>query len=196
MSNLIAMNIELIEAASQNYGKPISSTMFRAFTKIPANEYWLLYKGYYFFQQELDLRPTESTWKYMKDEHIRHLIHYKNKYHDYITHKDYDTLKDWAVDNGRQLTDIRYGVNKIRGEYALSPKQYYVDLLFLLQSSNPAWTQLPEMPDVMPPLIPPPMWNPEDEPYEELTMKEVVSDLVKTLENLVAIIHKLHEKMD
>jgi len=194
MSNLIAMNIELIEAASQNYGKPISSTMFRAFTKIPANEYWLLYKGYYFFRQELDLRPTESTWKFMKDEHIRHLIHYKNKYHDYITHKDYDTLEDWAVDNGRQLTDILYGVNKIRGEYAVSPKQYYVDLLFLLQSANPAWELLPEMPDVMPPLIPPPMWNPEDD--DEPTMKQVVSDLVSTLSNLVAIIQKLHEKMD
>jgi hypothetical protein len=188
------MNIELIEAASNNYGKPISSTMFRAFTKIPANEYWLLYKGYYFFRQELDLRPTESTWKFMKEEHIRHLIHYKNKYHDYITHKDYDTIEDWATDNGRQLTDILYGVNKIRGEYAVSPKQYYVDLLFLLQSSNPAWERLPEMPDVMPPLIPEPMWNPEDE--EEPTMKQVVSDLVSTLSNLVAIIQKLHEKMD
>ena len=190
------MNIELIESASQNYGKPISSTMFRAFTKIPANEYWLLYKGYYFFRQELELRPTDATWKDMKDEHIRHLIHYKNKYHDYITHKDYDTIEDWATDNGRQLTDILYGVNKIRGEYALSPKQYYVDLLFLLQSANSAWTELP---DVMPPLIPNvsvPIWNPEDEPEdEELTMKEVVSDLVKTLENLVSIIHKLHEKM-
>ena len=191
MSNLIAMNIELIEAASQNYGKPISSTMFRAFTKIPANEYWLLYKGYYFFQQELDLRPTESTWKYMKDEHIRHLIHYKNKFYDYVTHKEYDGIEEWAADNGRQLTDIRYGVNKIRGEYAVSPKQYYVDLLFLLQSANPAWTQLPEMP-----VVDVPMWNPEDEPEDDLTMKEVVSDLVKTLENLVAIIHKLHEKMD
>lgn len=190
MSNLIAMNIELIEAASENYGKPISSTMFRAFTKIPANEYWLLYKGYYFFRQELDLRPTESTWKFMKDEHIRHLIHYKNKYHDYVTHKDYDTIEDWAADNGRQLTDILYGVNKIRGEYSLNPKQYYVDLLFLLQTANPAWSEIPAMP-----VVAVPMWNPEDQD-EELTMKEVVSDLVKTLENLVAIIHKLHEKMD
>ena len=194
MSNLIAMNIELIEAASNNYGKPISSTMFRAFTKIPANEYWLLYKGYYFFRQELALRPTESTWKFMKDEHIRHLIHYKNKFYDYITHKEYDGIEEWATDNGRQLTDILYGVNKIRGEYSLSPKQYYVDLLFLLQSSNPAWERLPEMPDVMPPLIPQPVWNPEDE--EEPTMKQVVSDLVSTLSNLVAIIQKLHEKMD
>jgi hypothetical protein len=189
MSNLIAMNIELIEAASQNYGKPISSTMFRAFTKIPANEYWLLYKGYYFFQQELDLRPTESTWKYMKDENIRHLIHYKNKFYDYITHKEYSGIEEWAVDNGRQLTDIRYGVNKIRGEYALNPKQYYVDLLFLLQSSNPAWEILPEMP-----VVNIPVWNPEDD--EEPTMKQVVSDLVSTLSNLVAIIQKLHEKMD
>ena len=194
MSNLSAMNIELIEAASENYGKPISSTMFRAFTKIPANEYWLLYKGYYFFQQELDLRPTDSTWKYMKDEHIRHLIHYKNKFYDYVTHKEYDGIEEWAADNGRQLTDIRYGVNKIRGEYALSPKQYYVDLLFLLQSANPAWTELP---DVMPPLIPEPMWNPEDEVEPEVSdMRSTIAEIVANLENLVAIIKRLHEKMD
>ena len=192
MSNLIAMNIELIESASQNYGKPISSTMFRAFTKIPANEYWLLYKGYYFFKQELALRPTDATWKFMKDEHIRHLIHYKNKYHDYITHKDYDCIEDWAKDNGRELSDILYGVNKIRGEYALSPKQYYVDLLFLLQTANPAWNKLP---DVMPPLIPQSAWDPEAEP-EVSDMRSTIAEIVANLENLVEIIKRLHEKMD
>ena len=189
MSDLIAMNIELIEAASNNYGKPISSTMFRAFTKIPANEYWLLYKAYYFFRQELALRPTDATWKFMKDEHIRHLIHYKNKFYDYITHKEYDGIEEWAKDNGRELSDILYGVNKIRGEYALSPKQYYVDLLFLLQSSNPAWDALP---DVMPPLIPTvPMWDPEEE-----TTQDLLNELVSTLETVVGIIRKFRQKMD
>ena len=192
MSNLIAMNIELIEAASNNYGKPIDSTVFRAFTKIPANEYWLLYKGYYFFKQELALRPTDATWKFMKDEHIRHLIHYKNKYHDYITHKDYDCIEDWALDNGRKLTDILYGVNKIRGEYALNPKQYYVDLLFLLQTANPAWDALPDTLEDMPPLIPRPMWwDPEEE-----TTQDLLNELVSTLETVVGIIRKFRQKMD
>ena len=185
------MNVELIEAASNNYGKPIDSTVFRAFTKIPANEYWLLYKGYYFFKQELALRPTDATWKFMKDEHIRHLIHYKNKYHDYITHKDYDCIEDWALDNGRKLTDILYGVNKIRGEYALNPKQYYVDLLFLLQTANPAWDALPDTLEDMPPLIPRPMWDPEEE-----TTQDLLNELVSTLETVVGIIRKFRQKMD
>jgi len=187
------MNIELIEAASNNYGKPISATIFRAETRMPANDYWTLYKGYYFFRQELALRPTESTWKFMKDEHIRHLIHYKNKYHDYITHKDYDCIEDWALDNGRKLTDILYGVNKIRGEYALSPKQYYVDLLFVLQAANPVWDTLPDTLEDMPPLIPVdvPMWDPEEE-----TREDMLNELVSTLETVVNIIRKLRQKMD
>jgi len=185
------MNIELIEAASNNYGKPINPTIFRAETRMPSNDYWTLYKGYYFFRQELELRPTDATWKDMKDEHIRHLIHYKNKYHDYITHKDYDCIEDWALDNGRQLTDILYGVNKIRGEYAFSPKQYYVDLLFVLQAANPVWDALPSAYEDMPPLIPEPMWDPEEE-----TTQDLLNELVSALETVVSIIRKFRQQMD
>jgi hypothetical protein len=70
-------------------------------------------KLYFFFKTELDL-PVATTWaeyNNLKTEHIRHMIPYRGKYFDYITHREYDTLNDWAEDNGKTLDDIVYGVN-------------------------------------------------------------------------------------
>lgn len=70
-------------------------------------------KPYFFFRTELDLpvAPNWTEYNQLKAEHIRHMIPYKGKYFDYVTHREYDTLNDWAVDNGKTLDDIVYGVN-------------------------------------------------------------------------------------
>ena len=84
-------------------------------------------------------------------------------------------------------------MNKIRGEYSLNPKQYYVDLLFVLQAANPVWDALPDTLEDMPPLIPAdvPMWDPE-----EGTTQDLLNELVSALETVVSIIRKFRQKMD
>lgn len=57
-------------------------------------------KLYFFFKSELNTN------------HISHLIPYKGNYYDYIAHKEYTSLKEWADDNNKTVLDILYGVNK------------------------------------------------------------------------------------
>lgn len=97
-------------------------------------------KPYFFFKSEINLNTTNDPVVYsqMKKDSIRHLIPYKNGYFDYIIHKEYTTLRDWAEDNGKTLDDILYGVNRV---YCYTePVRAYVTLNKLLKFLNPNYT--------------------------------------------------------
>jgi hypothetical protein len=96
-------------------------------------------KPYFFFRTEMDL-PVAPNWtKYnrLKAEHIRHMIPYKGKYFDYVTHREYDTLNDWAVDNGKTVDDIVYGVNFVHRVNAGYEQRGFVTLETLIKHLEP-----------------------------------------------------------
>jgi hypothetical protein len=96
-------------------------------------------KPYFFFRSELDLPdvPTWQEYNQLKADHIRHMIPYKGKYFDYITHQEYDTLNDWAVDNGKTLNDIVYGVNFVHRTSNACKQRGFVTLETLIKHLDP-----------------------------------------------------------
>jgi len=96
-------------------------------------------KPYFFFRTELDLpvAPNWTEYNRLKAEHIRHMIPYKGKYFDYVTHREYDTLNDWVVDNGKTLDDIVYGVNFVHRVNAGHEQRGFVTLETLIKHLEP-----------------------------------------------------------
>lgn len=75
-------------------------------------------KNYYFFlKSELLVKPAE--WDAAKREgKIRHCIPYVTKdgesvFLDYVVHKKFKTIEEWATDAGGDIMDILYGENRI-----------------------------------------------------------------------------------
>lgn len=66
---------------------------------------------YFFFDSELSIPSTSDRAKYreLKETQLRHCIPYNDKFFDYITKKHYNTLEEWAADNGKSLDNICYG---------------------------------------------------------------------------------------
>ena len=98
-------------------------------------------KLYFFFKTELEL-PVATTWaeyNNLKAEHIRHMIPYKGKYFDYVTHREYDTLNDWAVDNGKTVDDIVYGVNFVHRTFDACRQVGFVTLETLIRHLDPTF---------------------------------------------------------
>lgn len=96
-------------------------------------------KPYFFFRTEIEL-PDVVTWEeynQLKLDHIRHMIPYKGRYFDYVTHREYDTLDDWAADNGRTVDDIVYGVNFVHRTMNASKQRAFVSLDTLIKHLDP-----------------------------------------------------------
>jgi hypothetical protein len=72
-------------------------------------------KLYFFFDSELALENTydPNVYSQMKKDSIRHLIPNKGRYYDYVAHKEYKTLKEWAEDNGKNVSNILYGLHNV-----------------------------------------------------------------------------------
>ena len=98
-------------------------------------------KPYFFFRTELDLpvAPNWTEYNRLKAEHIRHMIPYKGKYFDYVTHREYDTLNDWAVDNGKTVNDIVYGVNFVHRTFDACRQVGFVTLETLIRHLDPTF---------------------------------------------------------
>lgn len=98
-------------------------------------------KPYFFFRTELDLpvAPNWTEYNRLKAEHIRHMIPYKGKYFDYVTHREYDTLNDWAVDNGKTVDDIVYGVNFVHRTFDACRQVGFVTLETLIRHLEPTF---------------------------------------------------------
>ena len=96
-------------------------------------------KLYFFFKTEMAMPvpTTETEHNELMEEYIRHMIPYKGKYFDYITHREYDTLLDWAVDNGKTLDDIVYGVNFVHRVTIGHEQRGFVSLDTLIKHLEP-----------------------------------------------------------
>jgi len=98
-------------------------------------------KPYFFFRTEMDVAdsPNWEEFNKLKTDTIRHMIPYKGKYFDYIVHQEYDTLLDWAVDNGKTLDDIVYGVNFVHNVAAGCKQRVFVTLETLVKHLEPGF---------------------------------------------------------
>jgi hypothetical protein len=102
-------------------------------------------KLYFFFRQELQVAPVRSgdmqkdwsEFEKLKKTTLRHAVPNKGMIFDYIEGKHYDTLKDWAVANGKSLEDIVYGVNHIH--ILQNDLIVYCSLHYLLCKLDPSW---------------------------------------------------------
>jgi hypothetical protein len=105
---------------------------------------WTLHDPYFFLKRELDI--TSVDWRAAKVAgKIRHCKIYRGRFLDYVAHKEFNTLEEWAKDAGGTLDDIMYGVNRIHKyswnhdmttrEWISSPQRpKYVELNVLLKA--------------------------------------------------------------
>jgi hypothetical protein len=98
-------------------------------------------KPYFFFRSEMNVAdsPNWEEFNKLKTDTIRHMIPYKGKYFDYITHREYDTLLEWAHDNGKTLDDIVYGVNSVHNVAARCKQRAFVTLETLIKHLDPGF---------------------------------------------------------
>jgi len=100
-------------------------------------------RPYFFFNRELDYDSVVDQVEYakMKKTVIRHLVPYSGRYYDYTVHKEYNTLNEWALDNGETLDNIRYGVVKKHRNNATNPIVAWVELETLVRYLDPNYTE-------------------------------------------------------
>lgn len=124
-----------------------------AFVRLAANAYyehsWKYTRLYFFFKSELDLAENDYDCK-------RHLTLYRKGFYDYIAKKQYNSLSEWAFDNGKTLNDILYGVNRdvfeyshATGKHGMACYRAYVPLVSLLKYLDPSYSGEP-VPAVQP----------------------------------------------
>jgi hypothetical protein len=111
--------------------------------------WFMMTNSYFFLEKELAITPDD--WKNAKARgDIRHCIpHVTNTgemlFLDYVVHKKFNTLEDWAADAGEDVRSVLYGENRVHTGYYLwnfdtneyeyfhnTPK--YVDLACLLDA--------------------------------------------------------------
>jgi hypothetical protein len=103
---------------------------------------------YFFFASELSVpavpypRNEENiaTYAELKKTQIRHCIPNRKNYVDYVAGKEYNTLEEWAVDNGKTLSDILYGINYVHfidQQWAYGPVVYHMPLDTLVEHIMP-----------------------------------------------------------
>ena len=110
----------VILSRSRKYGRNIIADSDFAKLVNP-HEYIQAHNPYFFFASELSLtgvphpRNEENVAAYaeLKKTQIRHCIPNRKNYVDYVAGKTYNTLEEWASDNGKSLGDILYGINDI-----------------------------------------------------------------------------------
>ena len=71
------------------------------------------------------------------------MVPYSGRYYDYIVRKEYDSLNEWALENGETLDNIRYGVVKKHRNNALSPVVSWVTLWDLMTYLDPDYINDP-----------------------------------------------------
>jgi len=111
----------IILSRSRKYGRNIiADSDFAKLVNLPWPD-GTDHSAYFFFASELSVtgvpypRNEENiaTYAELKKTQIRHCIPNRKNYVDYVAGKEYNTLEEWAVDNGKTLDDILYGINHI-----------------------------------------------------------------------------------
>lgn len=73
---------------------------------------WYVYEPYFFLRKELDV--TRDTWEEAKQNGgIRHCKIYRDKFLDYVVHKEFNTFQEWLTDAGGRIEDVLYGENRL-----------------------------------------------------------------------------------
>ena len=87
---------------------------------------WIDDNPYFFLKRELNVRPED--WKNAKARgEIRHCKIYKNKFLDYVVHREFNTLHDWARDAGGTIDDVLFGVNRMHQIHGVSENGRWVN---------------------------------------------------------------------
>jgi hypothetical protein len=114
-------------------------------THADKNNYWDYTRLYFFFKSELALKKDDEK------KNIRHLTLYRKGFYDYTSKKEYKSLSEWAIDNGKMLDDIVYGINRDMREYSYSTREYvstrkiaFIPLMQLLNYLEPSYIGEPE----------------------------------------------------
>jgi hypothetical protein len=111
----------IILSRSRKYGRNIiADSDFAKLTNSPWPD-GTDHSPYFFFASELSVpavpypRTQDRIDEYaeLKKTQIRHCIPNRKNYVDYVAGKEYNTLEEWAVDNGKTLSDILYGINHV-----------------------------------------------------------------------------------
>jgi hypothetical protein len=117
----------VILSRSRKYGRNIiADSDFAKLVKLPEDLQaptpdCTYHPPYFFFASELSVpavpypRNAENiaTYAELKKTQIRHCIPNRKNYVDYVSGKKYNTLEEWAVDNGKTLADVLYGINYV-----------------------------------------------------------------------------------
>jgi hypothetical protein len=76
-----------------------------------------VFNPYFFLTSELDVITPRQYRIARQNGGIRHCTVHNHKFYDYIVHKYFDTIHDWAEDAGGTIEKVLYGTNRvIRGE--------------------------------------------------------------------------------
>ena len=111
----------IILSRSRKYGRNIvADSDFANLVNLPLDA-TINRSPYFFFVSEISVpavpypRNEESLAQYaeLKKTQIRHCIPNRKNYVDYVAGKEYNTLHEWALDNGKTLDDIVYGINDV-----------------------------------------------------------------------------------
>ena len=111
----------VILSRSRKYGRNIiADSDFAKLANVPWPDVGD-YCPYFFFASELSVpavpypRNEENLARYaeLKNTQIRHCIPNRKNYVDYVSGKEYNTLEEWAVDNGKTLEDVLYGISHV-----------------------------------------------------------------------------------
>lgn len=118
------MLVQSINMATINYSKTLLSNVQQytttfgiyPYNKLFENENTAYSKPYFFLDKELylKLKNYDDFLREKKSGNIRHCkILYKSKtFYDYIVHKEFNSLEEWAADCGCTIDNVRYGVNR------------------------------------------------------------------------------------
>ena len=144
----------VILSRSRKYGRNIiADSDFAKLVKLPEDLQsptpdCTYHPPYFFFASELSVpavpypRNEENiaTYAELKKTQIRHCIPNRKNYVDYVSGKTYNTLEEWAVDNGKTLADVLYGINYVHfidQQWAYGPVVYYMPLDTLVEHIMP-----------------------------------------------------------
>jgi hypothetical protein len=84
--------------------------------KIFQNQSTAYARPYFFLDKELDLynKPEYSFIREKLAGNIRHckILHGSKTFYDYIAHKEFNSLEEWAADCGSTISNVLYGINR------------------------------------------------------------------------------------
>jgi hypothetical protein len=144
----------VILSRSRKYGRNIiADSDFAKLVNLPEDLQFpvpdsIYHPPYFFFASELSVpavpypRNEENVAAYneLKKTQIRHCIPNRKNYVDYVAGKTYNTLEEWAVDNGKTLEDVLYGINYVHfidHQCAYGSVVYYIPLDVLVDHIMP-----------------------------------------------------------